>query len=183
MITKSRAENIAKDMYQTVFRFVFSKPEMSEHDAEEVTQETFLLFYQKLEILDDSMIDRWLVSVASKKCSELYRRNKKKELFVSMEELFNSWDDVLITVDNMYNVSDEDIRKSLDVILKTLNKEEYELYYKKYVERKNHAQIAEEMGITADNVGTRAFRLRKKLERLAKLAFTGFGQFIIRTFF
>ncbi len=183
MITKARAEELSKELYDEVFHFVYRKEEISKHDAEEITQDTFLLFYEKLDILSDDIISRWVISVANKKCHEFYRKNKKRQLMLSLEESMNSWDDILATFDTYYTVSDEQIQKSLNVILSTLDKDEYTLYYKKFVEGKKHNQIAEEMGLTTANVGTKAFRLRRKLEGLAKIAFSGFGQFIIRTFF
>ena len=183
MITKERAEEIVKERYDEVFDLCYSKPEISEYDAEEITQETFLLFYEKLGILEDDIIGRWLISTAKKKCYEFYRRKNKRMLMLSLEESFNSVDDILMVRDQYFKVSDEEIQKSLEVILKALTNDEYELYYKKYIERKKHKEISEELGITLANVNTRSFRLRTKLETLAKIAFSGFGQFIIRTFF
>ena len=183
MITKERAEEIAKDKYDEIFRLCYSKPEISEYEAEEITQDTFLLFYEKLDILEDNLIGRWLLSTAKLKCYEFYRRKNKQLLMLSLEESFNSIDDFLIVRDQYFKVTDEEVQKSLEVILKALKKDEYTLYYKKFVEGKSHKEIAEELGITVNNVNTRSFRLRTKLEKLAKLAFTGFGQFIIRTFF
>lgn len=183
MITKERAEKIVKEKYDKVFDWCHSKPEISEYDAEEITQETFLLFYEKLDILEDDKIGRWLISTAKNKCYEFYRRKNKRQLMLSLEESFNSVDDFLMVRDQYFKVTDEEIQKSLEVILKALNKDEYMLYYKKFVEGKKHKEIAEELGITVGNVNARSFRLRAKLEALAKIAFSGFGQFIIRTFF
>lgn len=183
MITKERAAEIVKAKYDDVFDFCFGKPEIKRYDAEEITHDTFLLFYQMLDVLEDDKINRWLISTTKKKCYEFYRRKKKRALMLSFEESFNSIDDILMVRDNYFKVTDEEIQKSVEVILKALNNDEYMLYYKKYVEGKKHKEIAEELGISVANVTTRAFRLRTKLENLAKLAFSGFGQFIIRTFF
>lgn len=183
MITKERAEEIATQMYDDIFKLCYSKPKIKEYDAQEITQDTFLLFYEKLDILDDDKINRWLISVAKLKCYEFYRKKDLRQLMLSFEESFNSVDDILIIRDQYFKVTDDEIQKSLDVILKALKKEEYMLYYKKFVEGKSHKQIAEEMGLTVTNVNARAFRLREKLNKLAKIAFSGFGQFIIRTFF
>lgn len=183
MITKERAEEIAKEMYDEIFGLCYAKDQISEYDAEELTQETFLLFYEKLDILKDDKINRWLISTAKNKCYEFYRKKEKRTLMLSMEESFNCVDDFLMVRDQYFMVTDEEIQKSLDVILKALNKDEYILYYKKFVEGKSHKEIADELGITVGNVNTRSFRLRAKLEKLAKIAFSGFGQFIIRTFF
>ena len=183
MITKERAEEIVKQKYDKIFRFCYAKPGINKYDAEELTHDIFVLFYERLDILVDDKINRWLYAVAKRKCQGFYRKNKNRELMLSMEESYNSIDDILMVRDQYFKVTEEEIEKSLEVILKTLNKDEYMLYYKKFVEGKKHKQIAEEMDLTVSNVTTRAFRLRTKLETLAKIAFSGFGQFIIRTFF
>ena len=183
MITKERAEEIVKEMYDKIFGLCYSKDEISEYDAQELTQDTFLLFYEKLDILEDDKISRWLITTAKIKCYEFYKKRNKRLLMLSLEESFNSIDDFLMVRDQYFKVTDAEIQKSLDVILKALTKDEYILYYKKFVEGKKHKEIAEELGITVGNVNSRSFRLRAKLEALAKIAFSGFGQFIIRTFF
>lgn len=81
-----------------------------------------------------------------------------------------------------HTATEAEIEKAKEIILKTLNKDEYTLYYKKMVEGKEYKQIAEEMGITVSNVGTKFSRLKKKVENLAKVAFSGPGLFIIRFF-
>lgn len=183
MITKERAEEIVKTKYDTIFQFCYAKSGINKYDAEELTHDIFVLFYERLDILVDDKINRWLYAVAKRKCQEFYRKNKKRELILSMEESYNSIDDILMVRDQYFKVTDEEIQKSLEVILKALKEDEYELYYKKFVEGKKHKEIAEELGITVGNVNARSFRLRTKLEKLAKIAFSGFGQFIIRTFF
>ncbi len=182
MITKARAEEISEKMYQKVFRYVYAREEIPYHDAQEIAQDTFVLFYEKLDILNDDIINRWLISVANKKCLEFYKKKKKWQLILSLEEAMNSWDDLLITFDNYHTATEAEIEKAKEIILKTLNKDEYTLYYKKMVEGKEYKQIAEEMGITVSNVGTKFSRLKKKVEILAKVAFSGPGLFIIRFF-
>jgi len=183
MITKERAEEISKEMYQEIFKLVYAKDGIPWHDAEEITQDTFLAFYNKLDILKDDIISSWLKSTATKKCMEYYRKKKKWQLLLSLEDAIISWEDMLITVDNYYTVTKADVEKAKEIILKTLKKDDYTLYYKKIIEGKDYKQIAEEMGITVSNVGTRFSRLRKKVELLAKIAFSGPGQFIIKLFF
>ena len=183
MITKERAEEIVKEKYNTVFRFCYSKPRVKEYDAEELTQEIFLLFYERLDILEDDKIGRWLFAVSRRKCQEFYRKRKEYNLMISLEDSYNSVEEILMVCDRYFKVTDEEIQKSLEVILNNLKKEEYELYYKKFVEGKKHKEIAEELGVSVGCVNSRSFKLRKKLEKSAKFAFSSFGQLIIRMFF
>ena len=184
MITKERAEEIVNEKYDTVFKFCHAKPCIKEYDAEELTQDIFLLFYEKLDILQDDKIGRWLYAVAKRKCYTFYKNKKKdRELMLYFEDTYNSIYDILMVRDAYFKVTEEEIEKSVKVILDTLDEEEYVLYYKKYVEGKKHWEIAEEMGLTLSNVGVRSSRLTDKLETLAKMAFSGFGQLIIKLFF
>lgn len=183
MIDKARAEEICNTMYSDVFRFCITQLKCYKDEALEITQDTFCLFYEKLNKLNDDKIFNWLCAVAKKKSLEYYRKVNKSYKLLPLEETFRSMHDILITVDNYFNVSDEQIQKSVKIIIKSLNEEDYELYYKRFVEGKAYKEIAKELGITEKYVGVKAYRLRSKVEVMAKVMFSAFGQFIIRMFF
>lgn len=183
MITKERAEEISKTYYNIVFQFCLSNSKNNYHDALEITQEVFLVFSKKLNVLEDTQIDHWLLSVAKKKCLEYFRRVKNDELVISLEDSFTSPDEVLSTISKFYTVSDADIKMTLEVITKLLTEKEYELYVKKFVENKTQTEIAQELNISVSTVSTRTARLRSKIEKLGFFCFTFVGQFIIKNLF
>lgn len=183
MITKERAEEISKTYYQHVFRYCFSASKNNYHDAEEITQEVFLVFSKKLSSLEDDIVEHWLISVAKKKTLEYYRRLKKHDMVISLEDSFTSVEDVLSTMTRYYSISDVELKMTIEAIRKMLTEEEDQLFIKKFIEKKKQAEIANEMGLTTSNVSTKTARLRDKIEKLGFLCFTFAGQLIIKSLF
>ncbi len=183
MITSERAEEIAKSYYNKVFSYCMSISNSNHQDALDITQEVFLVFSKKMNELDDNNIEHWLLAVTKKKAYEYYRRLKKDEIVVSIEDSFKSVDEIFSTLTKFYSYSDADIKLTIDAILKILTQDEYELLVKKFYEKKSQAQIAEEMGISISNVSTKTARLRSKIEKLGFFCFTFVGQIIIKNFF
>lgn len=183
MITKERAEEISKTYYNKIFQFCMSYSKNNHHDALEITQEVFLVFSKKLNVLEDTQIEHWLFSVAKKKAYEYFRRLKNDELIVPLEDSFTSPDEVLSTLTKFYSISDAELKMTLDVIVKLLTEKEYELYVKKFIEHKTQAEIAEELNLSVSGVSSRTARLRDKIEKLGFLCFTFVGQFIIKNIF
>ena len=83
MITKERAEEISRLYYDKVFRYCMSMSKSNYHDAQEITQEVFLVFTKKLNTLNDDIIEHWLMSVAKKKALE--HAGVKKEDVTDLE--------------------------------------------------------------------------------------------------
>lgn len=183
MITKENAEKIAKQYYNKVFSFCFSMAKSNYDDAMEITQEVFLLFAKKAKDLEDDKIEHWLIAVAKKKGLEYFRRIKKEASIIAIEDSFRSADEVFSTITRFYSYSDAEVKLTLDAILKMLTEEEYQLFVKKFIEKKTQAEIAKELNISISTVSTRTLRLRNKIEKLGFLCFTIVGQFIIKNIF
>lgn len=183
MITRERAEEIARSYYNNVFSYCMAISNSNHQDALDITQEVFLVFSKKLNELDDYNIEHWLLAVTKKKAYEYFRRLKKDEIVVSIEDSFKSVDEIFLTITKFYSYSDADVKLTIDAILKMLTQEEYELFVKKFFENKTQAQIAEEMGISISNVATKTARLRRKIEKLGFFCFTFVGQIIIKNIF
>ena len=183
MITIERAEEIAKSYYEKVFSYCIAISNGNHQDALDITQEVFLVFSKKINELNDENIEHWLLAVAKKKAYEYFRRLKKYEVVVSIEDSFKSVDEIFSTLTKFYSYSDADIKLTVEAILKTLTQDEYELFVRKFYEKKTQAQIAEEMGISVSNVSTKTARLRSKIEKLGFFCFTFIGQAIVKNFF
>ncbi|MEE1503217.1 MAG: sigma-70 family RNA polymerase sigma factor, partial [Acutalibacteraceae bacterium] len=169
--------------YHDVFRYCYSASKNNYHDAEEITQEVFLVFTKKLKTLEDDIVEHWLISVAKKKCLEYYRRLKKHDMVIYLEDSFTSVEDVLSTMTRYYSVSDVELQMTIDAIRKMLTEEENQLFVKKFIEKKKQIDIAKEMGISVSNVSTKTARLREKIEKLGFFCFTFAGQIIIKSMF
>lgn len=183
MLTKQEINEIAEKYYLSVLSYCRSHLLLSENDAEDITQDTFLLLQEKSDKLENTNMQAWLYSVASKKTNEIYRKNNYEKSYLRLDGKEIPYDDVLKVFDEYFPVSEDEIQKYAEIILKTLNDKETILFKKIYIEKKTYKQVAEEMGLTEKAVGSRAFRLRKKISSEAKLMLTVVGQIIIKIFF
>lgn len=162
MIDKATSDRIANKYYNDIYRFCASK--LKNADAADVTQDVFLLFQEKCPYLDDVNISAWLLSVASKKIYEKYR-NDKKEL--TLKERLEIFDDVITTVEETCQVTEEEVLKAKDEVLSGLSEKEKRLYEMIYTQRRKYADIARELETTEKAISMKAFRLNKKIKKLA----------------
>ena len=185
MIDSKKAQEITEKYYEDVYSYCYSLVNSDTHEAEVLTQDVFVLFYEKCNELDDTYILRWLLVVAKNKAKEFYRQKKKDSALVSLDESFLVIDDndIKKMFEENFTDNDIDIDKYISILLKALNKKERELYYKIFQEKKSYKEIAAEMNITEAALSSRAIRLKKKIRTIIKLMFTSAGQFIIKIFF
>lgn len=183
MITKERAEEISKLYYNKIFHYCLSMSKNNYHDAQEITQDVFLVFTRKLKTLNDDVLEHYLMSVAKKKALEYYRKLKREEMVIALEDSFTSPEEVLSTITRYYEISDVELKMTIEAIMKMLTDDEHELFIKKFLQNKTQKEIAEEMGISVSNVSTKTARLRNKIEKLGFFCFTFVGQIIIKAFF
>lgn len=185
MIDSITAEIIAKKYYKTVYAYCLSYVNCNESDACDITQEVFLLFQRKCEALDNVNIRSWLYKATRYKVQEHYRKTKKDDRLVPLDENTVSADeDELVPIfEEQFNMKDEEIEKYKAIVLKGLTKSEQELYNKIFIEKKKYKEIAEELNISVKGVNSRAMRLRIKIRRAVTLMFTSVGQLVIKLFF
>ncbi len=187
MIDKSTAEKIAEEYYSEIHSYCLSNAHCSENEAWDITQEVFLTFQKKLDSLDDINIRAWLFKTAKNKTREYYKKNNKANKLVPLNPYRLPTDDMYSYIDKYFEdadyVSDEYIEKCKELILKSLNKKELELYTKVFVEKKKYKQVAEEMNISENNVTVRVSRLKQKIKTLVKLSLSVVGQAAIKLFF
>lgn len=185
VIDSKKAQEITEKYYTDVYSYCYSLVNSDTHEAEVLTQDVFVLFYEKCNELDDTYILRWLLVVAKNKAKEFYRQKKKDSALVSLDESFLEIDDndIQKMFEENFTDNDIDIDKYISILLKALNKKERELYYKIFQEKKPYKEIAAEMNITEAALSSRAIRLKKKIRTIIKLMFSSVGQFIIKIFF
>ena len=185
MIDKIKADLICKTYYESVHKFCVHQLKFNHFDADDVTQEVFVLFQEKADTLEDNNIKGWLMSTANLKIKELYRKRGNEMDYVPIDdcEIEDEAADVCAMLEEHNNFDIEKIDQYRDIIFNHLNNRERELYQKHYVERKSHSQIAEEMNTNAKNVSVMVSRLRKKIEFMELLVLCTLGQWIIKLFF
>ena len=186
VIDKIKADLIAKKYYETIYKFCYLKLGYNSHDAADITQEVFLFFQIKCDMLDDKNIRSWLFSVANYKIKEYFRVIGKQEatlIDIDKVEIEDMDDDIFEMLENYGKFDSENLEKYRQIIFEKLSENEQQLYNMAFVENKTNKQIAQELGITEKNVSVKLFRLRKKLSIMEALVLCTVGQFILKLFF
>lgn len=181
MIEKVDAERIARMYYNDVFSYCLSKL----HDktvAEDLTQDTFLVFQLKVEALEDEHIIAWLINTASN-LTKQYFREHKRFIQVELSESQLSVEDILECIEKENPITPEQIEEQKENVLSTLNEKEAELFKKRYVEHKSYKEIASELNISEKSVNVYCFRLRKKIIEEAKLLSGAWVLLVAKIFF
>lgn len=184
MIDAEKARAIAKKYYEDVFLYCYSIVNCNKHDAEVLTQEVFLFFQEKCDVLNDELILRWLLVVAKNKSKEFFRQKAKDSVLVPIDTALSvgTASDYEKILEEQFPDSDEEIQKYISIIIKTLTKQEQDLYHRLYIEKKSHKEIADELNLKENTVSKRASRLKAKIKRIISLTFSSAGQLLIKTF-
>ena len=186
VIDKAKARLYAEEYYEPIYKFCYAKLNHNSHDAQDVTQEVFLLFQLKCNELTDENIKSWLFSTASYKIKELL--NKKglaQKHFTSLEAYDAQGDtaDIFELLDEQLDFDSEKLQKYRAIIFEKLSAKEQLLYTKAFIENKPYAKIAEEFNTTENNICVRIFRLKKKIGFMQALMLCTIGQFIFKLLF
>jgi RNA polymerase sigma factor (sigma-70 family) len=109
-------------------------------------------------------ISAWIFRIARNGIIDFYRKNNKFKRDVSLDEVTNYIESK--EPDNLETLEqDEDQIKLYDAIREFKDEDQFLIYYK-YFEDMNNKKIAELMGMSETNIGTRLHRIRKKLHSI-----------------
>lgn len=147
----------SNSIYSLILRIVPTK-----EDAEELTQDTFLKAYRKLDTFKgDCSFSTWLFRIGYNTAISFVR--KRKIIFPVIDEnlLANVPDEAVKTIFDKDD--DESMLQQLEVAIEKLNAEEKALITLYYMEEKPVAELAIVLELTPENVKVKLFRVRKKL--------------------
>lgn len=143
-------QELYEKYYSAVYKYFCKKT--NQHDAEDLTQQTFVKLITYIACIDKIRSPKSLVFTVAKSVLCDYLRHKKLlENSVSFDELYDYADN--------YDFS-KDI-ESTD-ILKKLNKREQQIVKLK-IDGYNSTQIGDKLGISASTVRTYLENIRKKI--------------------
>lgn len=150
--------------------------------ADDLTHEVFILFLEKYRELDNENILAWLFSTAEIKIKENMRDQIVRSKLISLDECDKytvTNPDAFYAFENI-NPDEDEIEKAKFKILSRLSREELELFVDIYQRKMKYSSIAQSMGITENAVALRSYRLKRKIQKMAELAFTAFIFAIIK---
>ncbi len=136
-------------------------------EAEEVSQDTFIKTYRSLhKFKGDSKFSTWIYKVAYNSCLDQIKKNKK---LLNNVEINEFTEHQVKTMDNAFDALVEEERNQLiQDCLQLLPSDDSFLLTLYYFEEQSLDEIANIVGLTANNVKVKIFRSRKKLAHILK---------------
>lgn len=158
-------EKIVNTYYDRIYKFCVSRCGSS-GDAQDITQDVFLLFMKKADNLNVINSGAWLYSVANLKVKEYYKKKQKDCCFIPYEECENILcdypEDDPCTVDDFEKLLTDTQKR----IFSILTEKEKEIFIKRFIEKKSIQIIAEELDITENNASVQVHRVKKKARKV-----------------
>lgn len=162
MSNKSRADAQFKEAYKQyytdIYRFCLSYLTNDRSSVDDVVQETFIVLYNKFLSGDEITYTKtFLLKTAHNLVLKHLRDRKHDDNNISIDEIIE------IPSQN----EDLDERLSFEEysrqISQALSERDAELFRLRYLENKSLEEMAEQLNINVPAVGTRVYRLRKRL--------------------
>jgi RNA polymerase sigma-70 factor (ECF subfamily) len=146
------------DLYSfRLYRFLLALTRGDENTAREVCQAVMTKLAKRFEVFDDErMLWAWLCVLAKNTFIDHYRARRRRDRFVSLEEMPAS----IAGEENAAGQLSEILREALAA----LQPDERELLQAAYVDKRALGELAEAAGLTYKAVESRLARLRQKLK-------------------
>lgn len=138
------------------------------HIAEDITQDTFLQVYQKLETLEDlTQFSRWLYAIVNNLCIAWYRKNGIHT------ESFEETDDTDIEIDAYSRYVAAEHVKTTDIVqrdlvqklLTKLKESDRRVVTLHYFNEMTYSEIGSYLGVSESTIKSRLHRVRKRLKK------------------
>lgn len=136
-------------------------------EAEEVAQDTFVKVYRSLKkFKGDSKFSTWIYRITYNTCLDRIKKNKKFNANYSVDEFS---DMQLKSIDNaLDNLDLKERQKTIQNCIDRLGEEDSFLISLYYYDDLSLDEIAKTVGLNANNVKVKLFRIRKKLASILR---------------
>ncbi len=164
MLSKEELEEYCKQYYSMIYKYCLSRL-TRRADAEDATQETFVIFNQKAPALKPEHIKPWLITTAHHMVLKEYKRRsdaKDKECVYDEEMLEMS--NKVQTFEN--SLVDYYISRYIDEIYDRLNENEKQLFDLCIDGNMKTGQIAQIMGLEPHACSMRKKRLKERCREI-----------------
>lgn len=138
------------------------------HIAEDITQETFLQVYQKLETLEDpTQFSRWLHVIVNRLCIAWHRKNKIPTESLDESDISEIETDAYSRYVAAYQAktTGEAQRDLVKKLLERLNKSDREVITLHYFEEMTSSEIGTYLGMSENTIKSRLHRARQRLKK------------------
>lgn len=157
-------EQICEEYYPRIYRYLLGMSGNREL-AEDLTQETFLIAYQKgRDFIHHEKPLAFLYKTACNLAKEQYRRQIREQPTELSDKQFLSCGDAFTELTQEHENS-VDVESYVKEILDNLSDQQRVLYWKYYEEHKSMKEIAREMVLSEPAVRMKYVRLRKEIRQ------------------
>ncbi|VXC07913.1 RNA polymerase sigma-70 factor, ECF subfamily [Flavobacterium sp. 9AF] len=161
MEIQEQFNQLFQNYYPKVFRLCKGYFSGNHHLAEEITQEIFIIIWEKLNTFrNESSISTWIYRITVNRCL-LYLRNKKTKNDIAT----SSFKD--ITDENESDEKEAQLKKMYDCIQKL--DETNKMIILMVLENIDYDKISEIIGITEENLRVKIHRIKKKLTQCVQI--------------
>ncbi len=156
---RDRFETVVSKCSQKLFNYLL-RMVRSREDAEDLLQEVFAAFYQKMPKVDEEYYESYLYRAAHNKALNLIKkRGRSTEL--EMPELLPSSEKVFDPEQEMRDKKNALVRTAI----RRLNEREASALNLQYYENKSYQEIAEIMDSTVSAIDSLLIRAKRKLKK------------------
>lgn len=165
---ESAFENLYHKYYSVIYNYALSICK-NHVDAEEATQETFLMIHKYIHELNDiNAFSSWVRRIVYTQCIYIFRKNKVSYLDPNVLSQSNIIEqrkdlDVKKNIDNVFE------KEELTKILLTLKKEYQEVLYYVYIKQMKYEEVAKILNIPEGTVKSRTLRAKALLAKKIKI--------------
>lgn len=163
-LSKDDFDKVFDTYHGQVYDFVLRRVS-NEHVAQDLTSSIFEKIVKSLENFQwqGITVSAWIFRIARNRVIDYYRKNNKYKGNVSLDVVANFIESGGSSAQETLEDAEDQVNL-YNAIREFKDEDQYLIYYK-YFEDLNNRKIAELMGMTETNIGTRLHRIRKKLRK------------------
>ena len=161
------AFSVLVDNYKDLVFTLALRMVKNREEAEEVSQDTFIKVYKSLnKFKGDSKFSTWIYKVAYNTCLDRLKRIKREYNVVAIDEFTEHQ---VKTLENALDqMEEQEHKQKIQECLQLLPSEDSFLLTLYYFEEQSLEEISKVVGLTANNVKVKLYRIRKKLTSILK---------------
>lgn len=149
--------------YIKIYNFCLYKTRYDRADAENCTQQVFMVLIEKWDNMEDRDIYAWLLKTAQYTLMNLYRKKQKENSVYPIESYENIPCDTPDLEDLV--ISDKEIEEHKQRILSQLSPADRDLYRRYFEENMSYIEISEQLGIDYAATQMRVSRLKSRIKK------------------
>ena len=155
------------ERYERMVRAVIRRLIATEHDVDDLAQQSFVSAYEKLAQFNGScQFSTWLCQIALNKARDAMRTRRYRQDDLDVYELELEGDDDGPQARLEAQQEEQRLDRQLQVALGNLKPEERELIVLKYIQGYGYDTVADMLGCTVQAAKVRSFRAREKLKEI-----------------